>query len=468
MKIECYRVGWIHPRTGFQRANACSQPNYKGQDSCSFVAYSMWILYQIAMVLALVLAGPFLLLLRGRHYLGSLPGRLGRYTGDVPSAPLWIHAVSVGEVGVAHTLLRGLPADLPILVTTVTPTGQARALSLFKGRASVAYLPFDLQPVVEKFLNRFNPSGLVLVEGDLWPLLLSRVKARGLAIAVVNGRVSDHSFRRMRRLKPILKPLFLPVDRFGMQSAVDRQRLLDLDVPEQRVVVTGNLKFDTAPQKANPVLASAIQLLAAGRPILVAGSTMAGEDEQVLAALAQIGGGDRALLVLAPRHPERWSEVADLVGEKGFSLAKRTQLDDFAGKPDVLLLDTLGELAAIYAIGVGCFIGGTLVPTGGHNPLEAAQHAVAISVGPSMENFREIAQAFRQSHAWQQVADAAELGRVWDAWLAKPATAESLGNKGAQVVAANQGSLATTMALLEPLFQDSTMAALQADADSRL
>jgi len=411
----------------------------------------MWFLYQIATTLALVVAGPFLLLRRGRHYLGSLPGRLGRYSGGVPEAPLWIHAVSVGEVGVAHTLVRGLPAGLPILITTVTPTGQAQARSLFKDRATVAYLPFDLRPIIERFLNRYSPRALVLVEGDLWPLLLSRVKARGLPIAVVNGRVSDQSFRRMTRLKPLLKPLFKPVDRFCMQSEVDRQRLLDLDVPAARVIVTGNLKFDTPPQRTNPELAEAIRRLAAGRPILVLGSTMSGEEEAVLAAFRQIGGGDRVLLVLAPRHPERWNEVAELVQASGASLARRTALDNDAHPTDVLLLDSLGELAAIYAVGIGCFIGGTLVPTGGHNPLEAALHGVAISVGPSMENFREIALVFERNHAWQRVDNVDELARVWNSWISEPARAAAIGRRGSEVVAANQGSLAATMALLEPI-----------------
>ena len=277
----------------------------------------MWFLYQIATTCVLLVVGPFLLLRRGRHYLGSLPGRLGRYTGEAPDAPLWVHAVSVGEVGVAHTLIRGLPAHLPLLITTVTPTGQALAKRLFKDRAAVAYLPFDLGPIVERFLDRYSPRALVLVEGDLWPLLLSRVQARGLPIAVVNGRVSDRSFRRMTRLEPLLGPIFGPVDRFGMQSEADRKRLLDLGVPAERVVVSGNLKFETPTQKAKPELAEAIRNLAAGRPILVVGSTMSGEEEEILAAFRQIGGGKRALLVLAPRHPERWNEVAALVQARG-------------------------------------------------------------------------------------------------------------------------------------------------------
>lgn len=410
----------------------------------------MWFLYQIATVLTLLIAGPFLLIRRGRHYLGSLPGRLGRYRDSIPTAPVWIHAVSVGEVGVAHTLVQNLPEDLPLLITTVTPTGQSRARTLFENRATVAYLPFDLGSIVERFLNRFRPRALVLVEGDLWPLLLSRVQARKIPIAVVNGRVSDRSFQRMKRLEPFVGPLFNPVDRFGMQSDEDRRRLLDLGVPADKVFVSGNLKFETRRSVPNPSLVENLHQLAAGKPILVVGSTMADEEEAILEAFQQIGP-DRALMILAPRHPERWSEVENLIGSRGLSVIRRTDLEQPIQRADVLLLDTLGELAALYETGIGCFIGGTLVPTGGHNPLEAALHGVAISAGPSMENFRDIAQAFDQRQAWQRVASPTELAKVWNQWLAEPEAAAALGRRGLEVVTENQGSLAATRDLIEPI-----------------
>ncbi len=418
----------------------------------------MWFLYQIATILALLVAGPFLLASRGSHYLASLPGRLGRYTGAIPEDPLWIHAVSVGEVGVAHTLAKALPADMPILITTVTPTGQALAQRLFADRGTVAYLPFDLGPLVEKFLNRYRPRALVMVEGDLWPLLLARSKARHLPIAVVNGRVSDRGYRRMSRLKRLLGPLFRPVDRFGMQSEMDRRRLEELGVATDRLEVTGNLKFETPTPHANPDLIAAVGEVAGDRPILVAGSTMQGEEEQVLAALERIGGGGRALLILAPRHPERWNEVAEKVKATGFELLRRTDLETTPTFCDVLLLDSLGELAALYGAGLGSFIGGTLVPTGGHNPLEAALHAVAVSAGPSMENFRDIALEFDRHQAWARAGDAQDLARIWDAWISEPAAAMELGRRGREVVTANQGSLAATMTMLMPLIRSPSAA----------
>jgi len=411
----------------------------------------MWLLYQIAIALALVVIGPLLLLRRGRHYLESLSGRLGVYTGPIPDSPLWIHAVSVGEVAVATTLARGLPENLPLLLTTVTPTGQARALNAFAGRAAVAFLPFELGFAISRFLHRFHPQGLVLVEGDLWPLLLARVKDQGLPVVVVNGRVSDQSFRRMQRLQRFLGPILRPVDRFGMQSEEDRQRLIALGVAAERVVVTGNLKFDTPPPKPKPELEAAIHRLAAGRPVILAGSTMHTEEPAVLEAFERIGGGGQAFLVLAPRHPERFNDVEQLIRERGHQWLRRSQLDDAANNADVLLLDSLGELAAIYAVGIGCFIGGTMVPTGGHNPLEAALHEVAIAVGPSMENFREIAAAFDSARAWRRVTTADDLARAWNDWLSNPTGAAELGARGAAVVTANQGALVQTIEFLQPI-----------------
>ncbi len=414
----------------------------------------MSIPYQIATVLVLILVGPFLLLRRGSHYLSSLPGRFGRYRGPVPDAPLWIHAVSVGEVGVAGTLIGHLPTELPLLVTTITPTGQERARALFDTRAAVAYLPFDLKPLVRRFLDRFSPRALVLVEGDLWPIVLASARRRGLPIAVVNGRISDRSFRRMVRLKWLLKPILAPVDTFGVQGETDRRRLLELGVEPERVIVTGNLKFDTAHPGDRPQLTSAIRELARGRPVLVAGSTMAGEEELVLEAFRGIGGGERALLVIAPRHPERWGDVAELIERRGYRLVRRSQLEHGPPTPDVLLLDTLGELAAVYGCGIGCFVGGTLVPTGGHNPLEPAVHGVAISVGPSMENFRDIAVAFDRHRAWCQVADVDGLEAIWSDWLQMPDGATALGRRAQEVVRANRGSLGRTLELLAPLLSE--------------
>ncbi|HEV7786133.1 MAG TPA: 3-deoxy-D-manno-octulosonic acid transferase [Thermoanaerobaculia bacterium] len=424
----------------------------------------LWGLYQMVTGAALLLAGPFLLARRGRHYLPTLPGRLGKETGEPGAAgvrgALWLHAVSVGEVGVAATLAQALPPDLPLLVTTITPTGQERARVLFSGRTSgragraeVAYLPFDLGFAVRRFFRRHQPGALILVEGDYWPLLLREARRRGLPVAVVNGRVGDRGFGRMLRLRAVLGPLFAAVDRFGVQTAGDRDRLVRLGIDPGRIAVTGNLKYESPEPPSRPELEAALHEAAAGRPLLVAGSTMAGEEAAVLDAFQAAGGGEKALLVVAPRHPERWNEVDALLQARNAGHVRRTALGGGSARPSVVLLDSLGELAGLYRLAAAAFIGGTLAPTGGHNPLEAARFGVPIAVGPAMHNFREMAAAFDAAGAWRRVADAGELAAAWREWLENPAAAREAGGRGLRLVEENRGALARTLEMLQPLLK---------------
>jgi 3-deoxy-D-manno-octulosonic-acid transferase len=416
-----------------------------------------WGFYQLATGFALLAAGPVLLARRGSHYLPTLAGRLGRAAGGSPAAPgaVWLHAVSVGEVGVAATLARALPPEVPLLVTTVTPTGQERARAAFAGRGGrveVAYLPFDLGFAVRAFFRRHRPAALVLIEGDYWPLVLREARRRGLPIAVVNGRVGDRSFVRMRRLRRFLGPLFAGVGHFGVQSGQDRDRLLALGIEPGRVTVTGNLKYETPEPALAAELESALRELAGGRPILLAGSTMAGEEAAVLDAHRDAGGGARALLVLAPRHPERRTEVESLLRSRGLDAVRRTALPA-EGRPAVVLLDSLGELAGLYRLAATAFIGGTLVPTGGHNPLEAARFGVPLAVGPAMHNFRDMAEAFDRAGAWRRVGNAAELGAVWRGWLECPDASRETGARALRLVEENRGALARTVEMLEPILR---------------
>jgi 3-deoxy-D-manno-octulosonic-acid transferase len=408
-------------------------------------------LYQVAAGAALLTAGPFLLARRGSHYLPTLSGRLARnlQPSSGKDGFLWVHAVSVGEVAVAATLARALPPEIPLLVTTVTPTGQERARSLLGERAEVAYLPFDLGFAVRRFYDCFQPRALVLVEGDYWPLVLSEARRRGLPVVVVNGRVGDRSFGRMRKLRPLLGYLFSRVERFGVQSAEDRDRLVSLGVPAERVTVTGNLKYESPEPVVKPELEERLRALAGGRPILLAGSTMSGEEEQVLEAFATLGEG--ALLVLAPRHPERWDEVDALLRTRGINAVRRSQ--GGITQPDVILLDSLGELAGLYRIAAGAFIGGTLVPKGGHNPLEPARFGVPVAVGPSMHNFRDMAERFDKAGAWRRVKDAGELATVWKEWLDDPATAREQGERALSLLEENRGALDRTLEMLGPILR---------------
>ncbi|HUO86263.1 MAG TPA: 3-deoxy-D-manno-octulosonic acid transferase [Thermoanaerobaculia bacterium] len=422
----------------------------------------MWWLYQILLVLVLALAGPLLLVVRGRHYLPTLAGRFGLQLPDPPAGgrPLWIHAVSVGETLVAATLARSLPPG-PLVVTTITPTGQARARAAFGSRpaTAVSYLPFDLAPPLDRFLARLDPTALILVEGDYWPLVLARARRRGMPVAVVNGRVGDTSFRRLRRVKPVLRLLFAAVDRFAVQSEEDRRRLTALGVAGERVTVTGNLKYDSPPPAPATALTASLAGLAAGRPLLVAGSTMPGEEAAVIAAHRLAGGGGSALLVIAPRHPERWDEVERLLAREGLAVVRRSALgeapgassDAAGGRVDVVLLDSLGELAALYGEAAAAFVGGTLVSTGGHNPLEPARFGVPTAVGPSMDNFRQMAEDFDRAGAWERVTDAGTLGETWRRWLADPAAARLVGERARRLVEANRGATARTVEVLAPL-----------------
>lgn len=417
----------------------------------------MWLLYQLLMVVALVLAAPWMLARRGRQALEVARRRLFGDGGEAQPGSLWVHAVSVGEVGVADTLIRALPAELPLVLTTVTPTGQEQARRRCGERARVAYLPFDLRLPIESFFARFQPRGMVAVEGDLWPLALRRAKRRRMPVVVINGRVGDRSFRRMSRLRPLLGPLLRPVDHFAVQSDRDRERLEALGVHPARITVTGNLKFDTPEPARLPRLEEAVATLAAGRPVLLAGSTMEGEEAAVLEAFRGAGGGEAALLLLAPRHPERFDEVTELVEGSGLSLARRsTDLKSLpeADQPDVLLLDSLGELASIYRIAHGAFIGGTLVPTGGHNPLEAMRFGVPVAAGPSMFNFHAIAESLDDAGCWRRVADATALAAIWRQWLGEPDAARALGERGRNLVRRSQGALERTVAVLTPLLDE--------------
>ena len=439
------------------------------------------LLYQLALALLLVTAGPLLLLLRGRHYLPTLRGRLGIAVPEATPGGLWLHAVSVGEVAVAAVVAEALPAGTPLLVTTITPTGQERARSRFGGRAAVGYLPIDLGPLVERFLRRVRPAALVLVEGDYWPLLLARCRRRGVPVVVINGRVGDRTLRLLAKRPRAARWLLGTVDRFAVQTAEDARRLRVLGVAAEKVTVAGNLKYDAPEPAAQSRLEAAIRAAAAGREIFVAGSTMAGEESAVLAALRAIGGGERALLVLAPRHPERWDEVARLLEGSGLPWQRRSAMpaagragstvhppsavgdaaspppratekaDDDGTRPAVVLLDSLGELAALYRLAGGCFVGGTLVPKGGHNPLEPARFGRAIAVGPSMENFRDMAAQFDAGAAWRRVADSDDLAAAWREWLDAPAKARELGENARRVVATNRGALERTLAVLAPV-----------------
>ena len=305
---------------------------------------------------------------------------------------------------------------------------------------------------MNRFFAAVAPRLLLLSEGDYWPLVLREARRRRVPVVVVNGRLSDRAFARQRRLGAINRLFYDPVDLFAMQTADDRDRLVALGVDPAKVVVAGNIKFDALPPPPKPELEAALLKLAGGRPILVAGSTLEGEEAALLDACAQLGRG-RLLLLLAPRHPERWESVEKLIRGRGFTLRRRSDGLAAAGDgaaPEVVLLDSLGELAALYRLGTVAFVGGTLVAKGGHNPIEPAHFGCPILVGPSMFNFRDIGQRFTEAAAWRQLERPDQLTTALRELLERPDQAAALGARARALLEKNGGAVARTYDLIRP------------------
>jgi 3-deoxy-D-manno-octulosonic-acid transferase len=386
-----------------------------------------------------------------RERLGRLPDGL---TGAAPA--VWVHAVSVGEVLAARPLVRALRRRLPghrIVLSTTTLSGQALARRTMSDADAVFYAPFDWTGPVRHALGAVRPTLLVLIETELWPNLIRHARRAGARVAVANGRISPRSFRRYRLVKRWLRRVLSEVDLFLMQADAHAERIRALGAPAGRVRVTGNLKYDALGADAPRAPEALARLFGGGGALWVAGSTVAGEEEHVLGALHAVRvrvPGVR--LVLAPRHPERFAEAAALAQKAGFAVARRSELGDArwdAG--DVLLLDTMGELAQVYAFASVAFVGGSLEPAGGHNVLEPAVAGVAVVVGPHMENFQEIADEFRAADALVRVASPRELGDAVADLLGDAERRRALGERARALVVQNQGAVACTLAALAEL-----------------
>jgi len=356
-------------------------------------------------------------LLRGGRYAVALAARLGR----VPAAlhphrrAIWIHAVSVGEVHAARGLipyLRRVVPGAPVVLSTTTPTGQAMALAA--GADAAFFLPLDLPWALGPYLDVLQPRALILVETELWPNLLRLVHRRAAPVALVNGRLSQRSCRRYRHLQHWWPMPFRHLDRVLARTPVEARRFRQLGIAPERVFCAGNLKADAAalrpPEPLRRRLAEHLGL-ADDAPLIVAGCTMQDEEQKVLLAFRRLRERHpEARLLLAPRHPERFDEVDTLVRTAGFSLRRRSQAQQ--SHSDVILLDSIGELPAAYGLGTISFVGGSLVPTGGHNLLEPAIQGQPMVFGPHMENFAAMAADFESAGAGRRVTDAEDLAVV--------------------------------------------------------
>ncbi|MBI2216396.1 MAG: 3-deoxy-D-manno-octulosonic acid transferase [Candidatus Rokubacteria bacterium] len=384
----------------------------------------------------------------------NLGARLGLGTDGRPATRSgWIHAVSVGEAITAGPLvggLRRLHPELPLVLTTTTETGAGVVRARYGADVTHRFFPFDLPGAVRRTVDAIDPAFVVLMETELWPNLLRHLRARRIPVMIANGRLSNRSFPRYRLARSLLRPVLECVTVFAMQSDEDARRMIALGAAPERVVVTGNLKHEPTPDLAGSVeLWQRLLGFRGGDRVWIAGSTHAGEEEAVLAAhaaaLARVPG---LTLVIAPRHPERVPEVLGLVATHGWPAVRRSELPRARVDGAVIVLDTVGELAQLYAVADLVFVGGSLVPVGGHNVFEAALRKKPVLFGPHTANFRDAAALMLASGGGVCVADAEQLAAAVRVLLDDADRAARMGQAGYEAVAARHGAVKETLELV--------------------
>ena len=371
---------------------------------------------------------------------------------------IWVHAVSVGETVAAIPLIKALRKRYPhskLVVSNVTETGRQVAGKIAEIDLCL-YFPFDYPFAVNRVLRKVRPSLILIMETELWPNFIRAARRSAIPMLLVNGRISDKSFHRYLRLRWFFQPILRNLAALCMQSAEDARRITAIGAPAERVHVTRNLKYDIAVPSQTELDRAELRnryRMPADILLFTAGSTHNGEEEMVIKAYtAVLAGGRKAFMVLAPRHPERAAQVAELLGRAGCPFTRRSALDarhePFASG-EVLLLDTVGELLNVYAVSDLVFVGGSLVPNGGHNVLEPAALRVPVLFGPHMNNFKEIAALLTEFGAGVQVADGRELTAMLGSLLDDEAKRLEMGNNGARLLAENSGSTERHMAIIE-------------------
>jgi 3-deoxy-D-manno-octulosonic-acid transferase len=411
--------------------------------------------YTAALGAALLVAAPSALYRRVRRgvplrlvqRLGYMPPRAGRPCG-------WIHAVSVGESIAATPIVEGLrrlqPA-LPLVMTTVTETGARVVAERFAGAVDHRFFPLDLPGAVRRAVGAINPAFMVCLETELWPNVLRTLARRGVPVMIANGRLSDRSYPRYRAVRRLLGTVLGDVRVFAMQSDEDARRVIELGAPRERVFVTGNLKHEAPAADAETADTWRRRLgLEAGSAVWIAGSTHRGEDESVLEAHRRlVERVPEARLIIAPRHPERVPEVVELIRRRDLPVVRRSELPEHRHPAAVIVVDTVGELAAIYAVGLAAFVGGSLVTVGGHNVLEPALRGMPVLFGPHTENFRESAGLLRASGGGLVVSDAAELATALIRLFTDRALATALGRRARDAALSRDGAVHRTLELIE-------------------
>jgi 3-deoxy-D-manno-octulosonic-acid transferase len=414
----------------------------------------MYALYSAVLGLGLLAYLPTFLVRRRRAGYGQhLSQRLGRIGDGLPPEPrCWIHAVSVGESAVAVPLVEGIRRrwpELGVVASTITPTGARIVAERLAGRAVHRYFPVDLPGPVRRALDAARPRFFIAIETELWPNFLRALAARRIPAMIANGRISDRSFRRYRRVRWLMRRVLANVSVFAMQSEEDARRIIALGAPPERVVVTGNLKSDLLPGASDDSEWRQRLGLDAGDRLWIAGSTHRGEEALVLDAFVHAKARCPGLaLLLAPRHPERAGEVEELIRALGLTAARRSRLPQDAARAAVTILDTVGELAQLYALAEVVFVGGSLAPVGGHNMLEPAMRGKPVLFGPHTSNFREGAELLQMSGGGLVVKDGDELARELTRLLEDRDLAHRMGQAARDAFAGRQGAVSATLDLI--------------------
>ncbi|MGF1616053.1 MAG: lipid IV(A) 3-deoxy-D-manno-octulosonic acid transferase [Gammaproteobacteria bacterium] len=371
---------------------------------------------------------------------------------------VWIHAVSVGEVQAALPLVRKLRLRYPdaqLLVTTTTPTGAARVRHALDHNVSHSYVPYDVPSAAHRFLDRAHPDLAIIMETELWPNLFTSCKRRSIPVLVANARLSERSLHRYQKISRLARTMLSSVSAIAAQTVADAERFVALGTPPSKVTITGSIKFDIDLPLGLLSDAQAMRgQWGVQRPVWIAASTHENEDEQILDAFAQVlRAKSDTLLVLVPRHPERFARVAALCRRHGYTTALRSQRRD-ADALDVFIGDSMGELLLFYGTADVAFVGGSLVPVGGHNPLEPAALGVPIVMGPHVFNFAEISTRLCAAGAAQIVHNAKELAEVVIELLQNRERCQSMGQRGKRFVQQNRGALERLLTLVDALLPE--------------
>ncbi|HEY3129715.1 MAG TPA: 3-deoxy-D-manno-octulosonic acid transferase [Acidobacteriota bacterium] len=420
-------------------------------------------------------------MIRHRKTTASLKQRLG-FLPRLPRFPklrAWVHAVSVGELLAIHPLIQKLSEEnLSLVISTTTAAGNHVARERYADLAeAIVFFPFDFSFCVKRSLEAIRPDFFLMVETEIWPNFIWNCARRRIPTVMVNGRISDHSFPRYLLIRRLLTPALRQVHRFCMQTTEDARRLIQLGADPARIRVTGNLKYDIEPLRRPRRLNQLIrELLGAGSkvPLLVAGSTASGEEKILLDVLREIRKQRVALkMVIAPRHPERFREVADLLQREEFTFIRRSFFSDSdlihplrtEVTYDIFLLDSIGELTGVYEAATAVFVGKSLVPGGGQNILEPAYFGKPILFGPYMDNFREIAETFLQQEAAIQVIDGPELAQHLLELLRNRELRAAMSQRASKIVSDNRGAAHNTMHEIRELVDRQQSSAIRGRTD---